>query len=321
VATSIHHQVTDLRGFLEFLEAWAQIARGEPIDISKIPDDWSRNPSRFFSGLISESTVPPPPIPFELLETPATGVPEYLMQPSKITNWKISSNSLEQLKNDFSPSASGDGWISSGDALATLLCGAVTRARHNANVPRLVGRSTLESDTEKVAMAADGRERAPRGDMAGKYYGNFNNLPGVIMSRSDLLSLTNESAARIAVAIRKGLNDQLSPESIAKRIAFFEAPETNTPPGRILFTADVILTNWCRFDLQSPKLGFGWGKPFLATSGGGTVYPPAYSIMTQNKVSGETFVMLTVEEAGEEALKADELMNKYATLIPNQPSV
>lgn len=65
---------------------------------------------------------------------------------------------MERLKGDFSPSASSkehksDLWISSGDALAALLCGAVTRVRKNANVARLQGRSTLESQTERIATA------------------------------------------------------------------------------------------------------------------------------------------------------------------------
>lgn len=318
VASSIHHQVTDLRGFLDFLEVWAQIARGEPIDLSKIPNDWSRNPGQYFSGLVSESAVPAAPMPFELLDEPPTGPLAFLMQPSKITDWTISKDSMELMKNDFSPSDSKDIWISSGDALASLLCGAVTRARESSNVPRPEGRSPPNSDTEKFAMAADGRDRAPKGDMSGKYFGNFNNLPGVIVTRSDLLSFTKEAASRVAVAIRQGILDQLSPLAIAKRIAFFEAPEVNTPPGRIAFTADVILTNWCRFDLQGPKLDFGWGNAFLATSGGGTIYPPGYSIMTQNKETGETSIMLTVEEVALEALKADKLMNKYATLVAGQ---
>lgn len=324
----MNHQVTDLRGFLDFLELWAQLARGETIDFSKIPDDWSHNPGRFFSGLIKESTVPtpPPPPPFTLLPAPATGPSPYLLAPSEISRWIFTKSSMERLKRDFSPFASSkdhksDLWISSGDALAALLCGVITRARKNANVARLQGRSSLESQTEKIAMAADGRERSPQRNMTGgRYFGNFNPLWSATVSRSDLLSLTCESASRVALAMRNALNLQLSPEAIAYKISFFEAPENTKPPGRIELSADVILTNWCRFDFQGPKLDFGWGKPFSSTNGSGSTYPPGYCIMTQEKDSGDVFVMMTVEQEGADGLKADSLLNKYATLVSGHPS-
>ncbi|UJR34450.1 hypothetical protein I4U23_021857 [Adineta vaga] len=326
VASSMHHQVADLRGLLDFLELWAQLARGEPIDFTKIPDDWSRNPGRFFPGLIvelSSPTPPPPPPPFMVLPVPTTGPSSYLLAPSDITRWKFTKSAMERLKNDFSPSDASsskehksDLWISSGDALAALLCGVITRARENAKVARLEGRSSLESQTEEIAMAANGRDRAPQGNMSnGQYFGNFNTLWSATISRSDLLSLTCESASRVALGIRNSLNLQLSPEAIARKIAFFEDPQNIKPPGRIAWSADIILTNWCRFDLQGPKLDFGWGKPFCATAGAGGTYPPGYSIMTQEKSSGDVFILITVEQEGADGLKADSLLNKYATLV------
>ncbi|KAG0247112.1 hypothetical protein BG011_001998 [Mortierella polycephala] len=322
VAASINHQVTDLRGFLDFLELWAQLTRGEPVDFTRIPDDWTHTPGRFFSGLTRESTgstPPPPPPPFKVLPTPATGPPPYLLVPSEVSRWKFTKSSMEQLKSDFSPSASeghkSDLWISSGDALAALVCGVITRARENANVARLQGRSSLESEVEEVAMAADGRNRSPQGNISGRYFGNFNTLWSTAVSRPDLLSPTCDSASRVALAIRAGLNLQLSPEAIADKISFFEDPQNTKPPGRIDLSADLILTNWCRFDLQGPKLDFGWGKPFCATAGGGTVFPPGYCMMTQEKDSGDVSVMMTVELEGVDGLKADSLLNKYATPV------
>ncbi|KAF9188240.1 hypothetical protein BGZ51_000701 [Haplosporangium sp. Z 767] len=225
---------------------------------------------------------------------------------------------MERLKGDFSPSASegykSDLWISSGDALAALISGVITRARQNTNVARLQGRSSIESQTEEIAMAADGRDRSPQGNMSGgRYFGNFNTLLSATVSRSDLLSLDYDAASRVALAIRNELNLQLSPEAIADKISFFEAPENTNPPGRIDWSADIILTNWCRFDLQGPKLDFGWGKPFCSTDGGGSVFPPGYCIMRQEKDSGDVFVMMTVEQEGADELKADSLLNKYAT--------
>ncbi|KAF9278581.1 hypothetical protein BGZ88_000467 [Linnemannia elongata] len=319
VASSFNHQVADLRGFLDFLELWAQLSRGEPADFTKIPDDWERTPGRFFSDLIKqlEGVSLPAPPPFVLLDIPATGPSAYLLAPSVVTNWKITKSSMAQLKRDLSPPAGSGLWISSGDALSALVSGAVARARQDSKVARLEGRSSEESEVEKIAMAADGRERAPKGDMAGGHYlGNFNNLWSLTIPRSDLSTPTAESASRVALAIRSNLEIQLSAESVAKRIAFFDSPAVNDTPGRVGWAADIVLTNWCRFDLKGPKLRFGWGeKPFMATSGGGTVYPPAYSLMTEDKETGDVFLLLTVEKDGEGALVGDVLLNKCATLV------
>ncbi|KAG9319146.1 hypothetical protein KVV02_007462 [Mortierella alpina] len=75
VGSSSHHQVADFRAFLDFLEFWAQTARDESIDYARIPDDWSRNPGRFFSKVESTAHAPPPPPSFTVLPTPATGPP------------------------------------------------------------------------------------------------------------------------------------------------------------------------------------------------------------------------------------------------------
>ncbi|CAF2238898.1 unnamed protein product [Rotaria magnacalcarata] len=321
VATSIHHQVTDLRGFLDFLEVWAQLARAETIDFTKIPEDWSHTPGRFFSGLIQKSTVPTPPPGFMVVPAPSPGPPPFLLAPSEVTRWKLTRSALERLKNDLSPSVSSkehepDLWISTGDALAALFGGVITRARENANVARLQGRSSLESQIETFAMAADGRDRAPQGNMSdGRYFGNFNPLFNAAVSRSDLLSLTCESASRVALVVRNAVNVQLSPEAIAHKISFMEVSQNTKPPGCIDWTADVIMTNWCRFDLQGPKLDFGWGKPFYATAGGGTTYPPGYIMLMQEKSSGDVLVTVSVEREGANGVKADSLLNKYAELV------
>jgi hypothetical protein len=309
--------VTDLSGYTDFLELWAQIARGEAVDYAKLPDNWTRQPAKYFPTINKEPTPPPP---FEVLATPQLGPSAYLLVPSTVSRWNITKSAMAQLKNDFSPKDNAEEWISSGDALASLICGAITRARQAGNVERLEGRSSDESQQETIAMAADGRERATNGTMKGKYLGNFNCLWSLDASRDDLLSPTSESGGRVALAVRKGLQRELSPEAIANKIAFFESPQNMQPPGRVAWSADLILTNWSRFDLQGPSLDFGWGKPFLATSGVGGSFPPGYSVMTQNKEMGDFSVLMTVEHAGDEAIRADPLLNKYATLVPVDPS-
>ncbi|KAI8642826.1 transferase [Parasitella parasitica] len=317
VASSLNHQISDLRGFLDFLELWACIARGEAVDFNSIPDNWSRTPGRFFLGLTKES-APKAPAPFSVLDKPVTGPSAYLLVPSVATIWDFTKSDMERLKKDLSSSQqhTPNGWISSGDALAALLCGVITRARERACVPRLEGRSTKKELHEQIAMAADGRDRAPRGDMAGgHYFGNFNPLWNATISRTDLLEATCASASRVAAAIRAALTTELSPEAVAYKISFFQDPQNTVPRGRISWTADMILTNWCRFDLKGPKLDLGWGKPFHATSGSGGSFPPGYCLMTHDHESQATTVLMTVEGDGVENLKTDTLLNSYATLI------
>lgn len=250
----MNHQIADLRGFLDFLQVWANIARDEHGVMERLPDDWTRTPGRFFKGLNTTQDPPPPP-PFQMLDTPVTGPPAYLLVPSQVTRWELTRESMARMKQDLSPSDNNE-WISTGDALAALLSGAVARAREQAKVPRLEGRSTEASGVEKIAMAADGRDRCPEHNMAGgKYFGNFNNLWSVSIPRNDLLTPTHQAAGRVALAVRKGLQAALAPEAVADRIAFFEHPRNTHPPGRIYWSADIILTNWCRFDLKGPEFG------------------------------------------------------------------
>ncbi|ORZ04250.1 transferase [Absidia repens] len=323
VASSINHQVTDLRGFLDFLEVWAKIARGEPIDLTAIPQDWAHQPGRFFSGLANDDSKMASP-PFTALPHLVTGPPAFLLVSSAVTRWKLTKSATEQLKHDFSSQLAGSTcqneqqWISSGDAIAALVSGAITRARQQGNVTRLDGRSSEGSETEAIAMAADGRDRAPNRNMAnGHYFGNFNPLWSAATSRADLSTATCEAGARVALAIRTALKKQLSPEAIANKIAFFEQPELTHPrPGRISWAADIILTNWCRFDLQGPAMDLGWGSPFHATPSTGGVFPPGYSLMTMNKASGDIFMLITVEADAEKYLISDSLLTSYASLDP-----
>ncbi|ESK97501.1 bahd family acyltransferase [Moniliophthora roreri MCA 2997] len=315
VAASINHQVTDLRGFVDFLEMWAQLARGEPVDFVRIPEDWSRHPGRFFGSSTAEkSTVPPPG--YIVLPAPLTESPPFVA--AGLSRWKFTKSDVERLKNDLSPSAfAKDTWISSGDALAALLWGVISRARVNANVTNtyIFGKPDSEGETQTLAMAADGRDRSVRGKMSdGKYLGNFNLLFTTIASSSDLLSLSLESASRVALAIRTALNHQLAPEAIAHKISFFEDPRNTKPPGRISWPTDVVMTNWSQADLRGPKLDLGWGKPICTTAGGG-VYPPGYSRMMQDKSTGDVYVLITIEPEGSKVLESDELLNKYATSV------
>ena len=254
----MHHQVSDLGGYFDFVELWAQIARKEKVDLPATPDDWERKPMRFFDGLYTKPGVPEPPPGFSVLEKPRTGVPSF--PPSNMSFWKITKADLDKLKNDFTPPDAP--WISSGDTLAALFWGTITRARKAGGVPR---RATAKPAHERLAMAADGRQRAPGRNMAGRYFGNFNVLTTFLASRADLLLTTKEGGSRVALCVRKAITEQLTAERVTHRIAFYESPEVSRPAGRVTLSADTIMTNWCKFDLAGPKLdmGYGIGKPFV----------------------------------------------------------
>jgi len=307
MAASIHHQVTDLRGYLDFVEIWATLARGQAIDFSKVPTDWLHTPMNYFDGLYTQAGVAPPPPGYSVLLSPPTDLPSFAA--SEITYWKFTKQDIEKLKNEFSPSDSAsDLWISSGDAIASLCWGAVARARKDGDIPRS---PMSDPQNDRLAMAADGRDRAPCRNMIGAYYGNFNLLITFLAPRDDLLLPTAEAGSRIALAIRQAIHDQLNPKSIAHKIAFYEATE-NT--GRIIWFGDVIMTNWCKFDLAGPNVDFGWGKPFRATAGG-DVYPPGYVRIMQDKSSGDVLVLVTVEVPAARYLKADPLLRRYGVLV------
>lgn len=254
MASSINHQITDLCGSLDFLKLWSKLTRGEAADYTKIPTDWLHNPGHFFPEAKKYVSTNPPP-PFLLLPTPRNNPPALFLSKSSFSRWKFTRSSLDQLKRDLSPSVSGR-WISSGDALVGLISGVITRARKNNNVKRVEGRSSEESQIEVISMAADGRERAPKGNMTeGQYFGNFNALLSGKISRPDLLSPTCAAASRVSLAIRNTLNAELSSEAVGSKILFFEDPKNIEPPGLISWTADVIFTNWCKFDMKSKAYG------------------------------------------------------------------
>lgn len=62
-------------------------------------------------------------------------------------------------------------------------------------------------------------------------------------------------------------------------------------------------------------LDLGWGKPFMTTDGSASVFPPGYSLMTQDFDSGSVIVLLTVEHDAVQVLKWDPLLTRYATAL------
>ncbi|KAI9499139.1 transferase [Zychaea mexicana] len=316
VASSLHHQIADPRGYMDFHATWTQLARGELVDLKRIPYDWSRIPGRFFPPPSDGEPISPPP-GIMIVSPKVDSTSNRFGIPSVATKWKMSKSSLIQLKADLSPTPSSatDKWISTGDALTSLIFGAITRARENGNVARVEGRSSVESQIESIMVPGDGRFRIPPGNTEGSYFGNLNINCNYTVTRADLLSPTLEAARRVALAIRDQLECQLSTEAIANQLAFFENRKTSKSSERISTTADVFLSNWCCFDLQGPNYDFGFGKPFKATSGIDGRAVPGFVLLMQTHEFGEVFLWIGVEREGGEELKADLLLNKYATLV------
>jgi hypothetical protein len=306
----MHHIATDLAGYVCFLHLWAKLSRGETVDLSNIPTDWSHTPGRFFAKPTDMS--PPPPVGYRLLPAPPTEIPFF--PEAEAQGWLMPSTSLIKLKKDFAPEGKGL-WISSGDAIVALLWGVITRARETAKIPRTggMGRSSEESGVETIAMAADGRERSPGKKMVGtSYFGNFNLLFQTTCSRSDLLSQDPKHASRVALALRRSLTEQLSAEAIPNRIRFFENSDNIKPPGRIAWSADTIATNWSKFDLEGEEMSLGFGRPFETTSGGGP-FPGGFFRILQKHETGDLFIIITIEKPGGDAMKKDGLFTQYAT--------
>ncbi|KAF9567094.1 hypothetical protein EC968_003500 [Mortierella alpina] len=314
VAASMHHQVADLGGFLEFLELWAQIARGETVDLAKIPDDWTRHPGRFFPRSVEGSSRPTHP-PFTINPCPPTGQSSFSPSMASVSRWTFTKRSLEKLKNDLSSTAyqerSADSWISTGDSLAALACGAIVRARNHTNVSKSQAESSLKSEMEIIAMPANCRNKCPPGlEARGRYFGNFVTFCMLPISRSDLLSPTTDSASRVAIAIRENLNHDCLPETIARKIEYLE--NHNIKVHGLLM--NIASSNWCQFDLKGPKLDFGWGKPFRTTEGTDLKPPGTYLIMKDHD-SGDVIVTIAVEEEVEAVVRTDPLLNEYAELV------
>ncbi|KAJ3048161.1 hypothetical protein HK097_010816, partial [Rhizophlyctis rosea] len=250
ICTSIHHQITDLSSFQTFLHVWASLARNKTPSPSLVPTDFTHTAERYFPPHTLTTSTPPTPEGFTILSEPPKGPPAFLLQPADVSVWVFGKEALERLKEELKPK-NGEGFISTGDALAALLCTAIHQAREAAGIPRIDGRSSDESGVEVVAMAADARDRSSLSKEV--YFGNFNPLVITPIPRASLLSHTSSVASHI----RSALMTQLSPTYLSTKLAYLSHPPHLTPFFRPAWKADIILTNWCKFDLRSAGLDVG----------------------------------------------------------------
>jgi len=320
VACSCHHFAADMQSYLDFLEVWATIVRNETaFDQSKLPKTFEHQPEHFFDNV--KPNAPPTEIPrgFVVLPSPPQGPPP--SPKAAVTIWHFTADTAEQLKRACSPSKESGEWISTGDVMSGILFGAITRAREAISYPRnsLSGRSSAESGTESLTMTADGRERSPNKCMTnGAYFGNFQVINAVTVPRTTLTSTSLENLATVALAIRTNLHQQVNPESIKAKLGFFNNPDFAKPPGRILMSADVSMSSWCKFNFTGPEFSFGetllGGRPYKTTYGGGVLQPGA-GVLIKDYDTGTITMILSVEAECQEIIKGDVVLNKYAKLM------
>ncbi|KAJ3797565.1 hypothetical protein GGU11DRAFT_745083 [Lentinula aff. detonsa] len=241
--------------------------------------------------------------------------------------WSISDASLAQLKTDcmalFSVKDPVRYWISSADAFTALVWGAMTRARHDIFTKSALSTNEAHAESESLGVAVDGRKRlgldSPEAGSATRYFGNLNLSLAVYTPRINLLEATLEATSRIALAIRKTIQDETTLDAISSRVAFIEAQVEATRPDttrRIVLEGDCRSTNWAKHD--PTKFDFGLGsemKSIGTTLATKTIYPAGMFLIT--KGSGGLLVATTVEEEADVPLSMDPLLTRYAELLSN----
>ncbi|KAI9499138.1 hypothetical protein BDB00DRAFT_866627 [Zychaea mexicana] len=225
------------------------VASSLAVESLKVPHDWCRIPHRVFPSLPQGEPTTTPPAFAPLSSSAASGLDRFLA-PYKATRWRNFKNALATLKADLSPPVISCQWISSGNAVTSLVFGA--KIKTETLVLPYRTRYRLPEAKEDLEGQHDG----------GNYFGNLYNLCRSTVA--DLLSsAVEEGAARDAFAIRADLNAQLTPEAITNQIAFFKDNRaTRSPDIEIASTADFLVSNLCRLDLQGSELNFGWENSF-----------------------------------------------------------
>lgn len=319
MVTSMHHHVADLTSYMDFIRAWAQLSRGnEPAT----GYSWSRK----LTSAAAPAAISPI-MPGIMIIPPSPGPPPMpAIRAGDGLRWFISEANLAKLKMDCLALISmekkqANSWISSADALTALVWGAMTRARNA--IPNKVDHFTSKhAKMESLGVAVDGRERMGLGpsEVGGfsRYFGNLNLSPAVYAPRADLLEASIEATSRVALNIREALQNEITLEAIAARIAFIEAQAEATKPHtrqRVVLEGDCRSTNWSKFDQTSFDFGLGPNVKAVGTTvGSRTIYPAGMFVIVRG---GEGLVIATtVEKEADELLKADPVLTKYAEALP-----
>jgi len=296
---------------MDFISAWTKLARGEPVDPDTLPKSWAHEPTSYFST--KPSTLPKSVPGIFVIPENAPPLPFPSVRPT--LRWYFSDASLEQLKKDCAPliALSGSGtklWVSTADAFTALVWAAQTRARYAID-PKLVA-----NDLQSLGVAADARERLKTLGLPWAYFGNFNLSLAVSVSKVDLLEPTLAATTRVALAIRAGILEHLTYDAMAARVAFLEAQAEALKPRvgqRLMLEGDCRSTNWSRHDMT--KMDFGPGLEPVYTNVGTKGSFPAGTMFIWKAEGGVIVATPLDSKEADDILIADELMQKYGTLV------
>ncbi|KAE9398277.1 hypothetical protein BT96DRAFT_995038 [Gymnopus androsaceus JB14] len=310
--TSMHHYAADLTSYMDFIDAWAQLSRGE--DLATYSSlSWTRN----FNNLSPPAAVPST-IPGIMILSPSSGpppIPTEFRQGDGL-RWFISDTNLAKLKADcmdLVKKKQVNSWLSSSDALTALMWGAMTRAQHaisnNIDPTRTV---------DSMNLAVNGRERIPglgplEAGGPSRYFGNLNLFLMVYTPRVDLLEASLGAMSRVALAIRKTLHDNTTPEAIAARVAFIEA-QVEAKKQMLVELGDCMTTSWSKYDMTSFDFGLGLDVQSVGTTiGTKATYPTGMIHIT--RASGGLIVTTIMKKEADELLKMDSVLTRYAQAI------
>ncbi|KAJ4000553.1 transferase [Lentinula boryana] len=321
MVTSMHHLVADLTSCIDFLRIWDRIS-GDDTGNLALPKSWSRDLN------LPAPIALPSIMPGIVILPPSSGpLPMPALRMFDGLRWFISDASLAQLKTDcmalFSVKDPVRYWISSADAFTALVWGAMTRARHDISTEPALPTNEAHAELESLGVAVDGRERLgldpPEAGSPTRYFGNLNLSVAVYTPRKNLLEATLEATSRIALAIRKTIQDETTLDAIASRAAFIEAQVEATRPDttqRMVLEGDCRSTNWAKHDLTKFDFGLGSNMKSIGTTlATKTIYPAGMFLISRG--SGGLLVATTVEKEADVPLSMDPLLTRYAELLSN----
>ncbi|KAF5362892.1 hypothetical protein D9758_007153 [Tetrapyrgos nigripes] len=317
IVPQLHHYVTDLGSYMDFVSTWAKIANGESIDMTLFPKSWVHEPMKYFSSKQIDPSLVPTSVP-GIVVRPEDAPPLPFPKIRDTLRWYFSDTALEQLKVDctsilnLNPSnnTSSAAWISTADAFTALVWAAQTRARYAVD-PNLVA-----DKTQTLGVAVDARERLKALGLPHHYFGNFNLSLAVSASRKDLLDASLEATTRVALAIRTGLLEHLTFDAMAYRMAFLEAQALaleGQVGHRLMLEGDNRSTNWSKYDLT--KMLFGPRLEPVYTNVGTKSSFPAGSMFIWKAKGGVIVASPVDSKEADDILLADKLMVKYGTVV------
>eukprot|EP00026_Physarum_polycephalum_P007529 Phypoly_transcript_07592.p1 GENE.Phypoly_transcript_07592~~Phypoly_transcript_07592.p1 ORF type:complete len:444 (+),score=71.06 Phypoly_transcript_07592:210-1541(+) len=233
---SMSHKIGDGYSVHHFVEKWSRVARKLDVERPLLDRSVLRPDS---SPLVDShpeyytTTTPPAHVPIEAKRLVLTFSPE----------------KVAELKSAANAGLAAGRWVSTNDAIVTLVWRVLTRARGlGAGVETACG------------IAIDGRKRweTTLGDMA-QYFGNFVTYPRI---SSDAASLTNSTLGTAALLIREHV-EKMNRARFQSSLNWLDrVVDKTTIQGNFKFDKDIFISSWQTFPIYD--CDFGWGKPTKA---------------------------------------------------------